>query len=155
MGQAADAAGASRLLSYADDMTGVRVTTELDEIDLDLVHRWLSEEAYWALGRSRELVERAARASLNFGALDAEGALVGYARVVTDAATFAWVRDVFVAPSARGAGVGTLLAETIAATVRPWGLKRTMLATADAHGVYAKVGFVPLPNPERMMILGG
>ncbi len=63
--------------------------------------------------------------------------------------------DVFVAPSARGAGVGTLLAETIAATVRPWGLKRTMLATADAHGVYAKVGFVPLPNPERMMVLGG
>jgi len=102
MGQAADAAGASWLLSYADDMTAVRVTTELDEIDLDLVHRWLSEEAYWALGRSRELVERAARASVNVGALDAEGRLVGSARVVTDRATFAWVCDVFVTPSARG-----------------------------------------------------
>ena len=155
MGQAADAAGASWLLSYADDTTAVRVTTELDEIDLDLVHRWLSEEAYWALGRSRELVERAARASVNVGALDAEGRLVGYARVVTDRATFAWVCDVFVTPSARGAGVGTLLAETIVDTVRTWGLKRTMLATADAHGVYEKVGFVPLPNPERIMVLGG
>lgn len=136
-------------------MTAVRVTTERDEIDLDVVHRWLSEDAYWALGRSRELVERAARASLNFGALDADGALVGYARVVTDRTTFAWVCDVFVAPSARGAGVGTLLAETIVETVRPWRLKRTMLATADAHGVYEKVGFVPLPNPEWMMVLGG
>ncbi|EXJ52584.1 acetyltransferase [Microbacterium sp. MRS-1] len=101
MGRTADAAGAPWLLS-CDDMTGVRVTTELDEIDLDLVHRWLSEEAYWALGRSRELVERAVRASLNIGALDADGILVGYARVVTDAATFAWVCDVFVTPSARG-----------------------------------------------------
>ncbi|WP_433719435.1 GNAT family N-acetyltransferase [Microbacterium laevaniformans] len=136
-------------------MTAVRVTTELDEIDLDVVHRWLSEEAYWALGRSREVVERAARASVNVGALDAEGRLVGYARVVTDRATFAWVCDVFVTASARGAGVGTLLAETIVDTVRTWGLKRTMLATADAHGVYEKVGFLPLPNPERMMVLGG
>lgn len=135
-------------------MTAVRVTTQLDEIDLDVVHRWLSEEAYWALGRSRELVERAARASVNVGALDAEGRLVGYARVVTDRATFAWVCDVFVTPSARGAGVGTLLAETIVDTVRTWGLKRTMLATADAHGVYEKVGFRPLPHPEQMMVLG-
>jgi len=135
-------------------MTAVRVTTELDEIDLDVVHRWLSQEAYWALGRSHELVERAARASLNFGALDAEGALLGYARVVTDEATFAWVCDVFVSSAARGAGVGTLLAETIVETVRPWGLKRTMLATADAHGVYEKVGFVPAPNPEWLMVLG-
>lgn len=136
-------------------MTAARVTTQLDEIDLDVVHRWLSEEAYWALGRSREVVERAARASVNVGALDAEGRLVGYARVVTDRATFAWVCDVFVTPSARGAGVGTLLAETIVDTVRTWGLKRTMLATADAHGVYEKVGFRPLPHPERMMVLGG
>lgn len=136
-------------------MTAARVTTQLDEIDLDVVHRWLSEEAYWALGRSREVVERAARASVNVAALDAEGRLVGYARVVTDRATFAWVCDVFVTPSARGAGVGTLLAETIVDTVRAWGLKRTMLATADAHGVYEKVGFRPLPHPERMMVLGG
>ncbi len=155
MEQTPDAAGPWWPLSYTDDMTGVRVTTELDEIDLDVVHRWLSEEAYWALGRSRDLVERAARASVNFGALDAEGRLIGYARVVTDAATFAWVCDVFVSPAARGVGVGTLLAETIAATARSWGLKRTMLATADAHGVYAKVGFVPLPDPDRMMVLGG
>lgn len=102
------------LPSYAGRMTTLRVTTELDQIDLDIVRRWLSEEACGALGRSNELVECAARASLNFGALDADGMLVGYARVVTDAATFAWVCDVFVTPSARGEGVGTLLAETIA-----------------------------------------
>ena len=80
--------------TIVDRVTSIRVTTDPAEIDLDIVHRWLSQDAYWAIGRSRETVERAARGSLNFGALDADGTLVGYARVVTDHVTFAWLCDV-------------------------------------------------------------
>jgi N-acetylglutamate synthase-like GNAT family acetyltransferase len=131
----------------------VRVTTDLDDIDLDVVHRWLSEEAYWALGRSRDVVEPAARASVNFGALDADGRLVGYARVVTDQVTFAWLCDVFVDPAARGLGAGKALAGAVVATVRPMGLKRVMLATADAHELYRRFGFEGVTDPEKLMIL--
>ena len=131
----------------------VRVTTDLDDIDLDVVHRWLSEEAYWALGRSREVVEAAARASVNFGALDADGRLVGYARVVTDQVTFAWLCDVFVDPAARGLGAGKALAGAVVAAVRPMGLKRVMLATADAHALYRRFGFEGVTDPEKLMIL--
>ena len=132
----------------------VRVTTDLEDIDLDVVHRWLSEEAYWALGRSREVVEAAARASVNFGALDAAGRLVGYARVVTDQVTFAWLCDVFVDPAARGLGAGKALAGAVVAAVRPLGLKRVMLATADAHELYRRFGFEGVTDPEKLMILG-
>jgi N-acetylglutamate synthase-like GNAT family acetyltransferase len=131
--------------------TRVKVTTDLAEIDLDTVHRWLSEDAYWALGRSREVVGRAAQGSVNFGALDDDGTLVGYARVVTDHATFAWVCDVYVEPTARGRGVGQELAGTVVTTLEPLGLKRILLVTADAHGLYAKFGFELYPTPERLM----
>lgn len=129
------------------------VTTDPDEIDFDLVHRWLSEDAFWAIGRSRDTVDQAARASLNFGALDADGTLVGYARVVTDQATFAWVCDVYVTPAARGLGIGLLLSEAIVATLRPLKLKRVLLATVDTHGLYEKVGFEGYPHPEGLMQL--
>jgi N-acetylglutamate synthase-like GNAT family acetyltransferase len=129
------------------------VTTDLDDIDLDVVHRWLSEEAYWALGRSREVVEAAARASVNFGALDADGRLVGYARVVTDQVSFAWLCDVFVDPAARGVGAGKALAGAVVAAVRPMGLQRVMLATADAHELYRRFGFEGVTDPEKLMTL--
>ena len=135
-------------------MTALRVTTDVDDIDLDIVHRWLSEEAYWALGRSREVVEAAARGSMNFGALDANGRLVGYARVVTDRVTFAWLCDVFVDPAARGLGAGKALAAAVVAAVRPLGLKRVMLATSDAHELYRRFGFESVTDPEKLMILG-
>ena len=130
------------------------MTTDPTEIDFGVVHRWLSEDAYWAKGRSREAVEQAARGSLNFGALDADGTLIGYARVVTDHVTFAWLRDVYVVPAARGLGVGLLLAERVVATLRPLNLKRVLLTTLDAHGLYERVGFESFPNPEKLMQLG-
>lgn len=134
-------------------MTSLRVTTDPAEIDFGVVHRWLSEDAFWALGRGRETVDRAAHGSLNFGVLDADDELVGYARVVTDHATFAWVCDVYVDPRVRGRGIGLLLAESVVATLRPMQLKRVLLSTLDAHGLYEKVGFVKLPNPEKLMHL--
>ena len=129
------------------------VDTDLARIDLGTVHRWLSTDAYWAMGRSRETVQRAAEGSLNFGVFDDRGALCAYARVVTDRATFAWLCDVYVDRARRGQGVGHLLATTVVDTLAPMGLKRVMLATHDAHAVYERVGFVPVPAPQELMLL--
>jgi N-acetylglutamate synthase-like GNAT family acetyltransferase len=130
------------------------IDSELTRMDLDRVHRWLSTDAYWALGRTRETVDAAARHSLNFGIFTSDGSQVAYARVVTDHATFAWLCDVYVDPDHRGRGLGNRLVETVVAGLRPMRLKRVLLATNDAHDVYARVGFAPMPHPERFMSLG-
>jgi len=91
--------------------------------------------------------------SLNFGVLDEAGGLRGYARVVTDQATFAWVCDVYIDPETRGKGLGVMLAGAIVNHLRPLQLKRVVLSTLDAHGVYEKAGFVALPEPHKWMLL--
>ncbi|MER6447530.1 GNAT family N-acetyltransferase [Streptomyces venezuelae] len=134
---------------------GYDISTDVDRLDRALVHRWLSQDAYWALGRSREKQDTAIDFSLNFGVYDSTtGAQVGYARVVTDRATFAWLCDVFIAPDSRGKGLGHALAGAVCAHLAPFGLRRTALATADAHAIYAKEGFVRLEQPENWMVLG-
>ncbi|GAA2489243.1 GNAT family N-acetyltransferase [Streptomyces sp. NPDC059506] len=131
------------------------ISTDPARLDLPRVHQWLSTDAYWAIGRPLEKVRRAAEGSLNFGAYDpATGEQVAYARVVTDRATFAWLCDVYVARPARGLGLGTRLVEAVRDHLLPMGLRRVTLATADAHGVYAKVGFAPLEDPSMWMVLG-
>ncbi|MEV6972590.1 GNAT family N-acetyltransferase [Kitasatospora sp. NPDC093806] len=134
---------------------GYEISTDPARLDAALIHQWLAEDAYWARGRSREKQDRAIACSLNFGVYDeASGAQVGYARVVTDESTFAWLCDVYIAPVARAKGLGTALAGAVRDHLAPFGLRRVMLATADAHGVYAKVGFDPLATPEKWMVLG-
>jgi GNAT superfamily N-acetyltransferase len=134
---------------------GYEISADPARIDAALVHGWLSQDSYWAKGRSREKHDAAMAGSLNFGVYDAaSGAQCAYARVVTDRATFAWLCDVYVAPDARGKGLGTALVTAIRAHLTPYGLRRIMLATADAHGVYAKVGFTPLADPGMWMLLG-
>ena len=116
------------------------------------VHHWLSEQAYWALGRARDVQDAAIDASRNFAVIDtATGAQVAYARVVTDGVTFAWLCDVFVDPEVRGEGVGIGLIEGVVMALEPLGLRRILLATADAHGLYEKFGFAALVQPERWM----
>ncbi|MGD3112848.1 GNAT family N-acetyltransferase [Streptomyces sp. YGL11-2] len=132
---------------------GYELSMDPDRLDVALVHRWLSTEAFWALGRSRETVEQSIRGSVNFGIYDTAGCQVAYARVVTDRATFAWLCDVYVAPAHRGKGLGTRLAGAVRDHLAPYKLKRVLLATRDAHEVYVKVGFVPVPDPENLMIL--
>ncbi|MFJ9517278.1 GNAT family N-acetyltransferase [Kitasatospora sp. NPDC101801] len=135
---------------------GFEISTDPARLDAALIHRWLSEDAYWALGRTREKQDRAIAGSLNFGAYDsATGAQLGYARVITDLADFAWLCDVYVAPTARGRGLGTALAGAVRDHLAPYGLRRILLATGDAHQVYARVGFEPLADPEKWMILPG
>lgn len=129
-----------------------RFSDSTAELDRDAVHAWLSEQSYWAEGRSRELQDRAIDGSRNFGVYDTEtGEQVAYARVVTDAATFAWLCDVFVSDEVRGRGVGVGLIAGVCAWLDTLALKRTMLATRDAHGLYAKFGFEAVANPEMWM----
>ncbi|AZP16514.1 GNAT family N-acetyltransferase [Streptomyces aquilus] len=136
----------------SDLATGYEISTDPDRIDAERVHRWLSEDAYWALGRSREKQDRAIAGSLNFGVYDtASGEQVAYARVITDRATFGWLCDVYVDPSVRGKGIGTSLVEAVREHLREDGLRRILLATHDAHGVYEKAGFAPLAQPDQWM----
>ncbi|MGI5453240.1 GNAT family N-acetyltransferase [Streptomyces sp. CA-249302] len=133
---------------------GYEISTDPERLDADRVHRWLSTDAYWATGRPREKQERAMAGSLNFGVYDTgSGEQVAYARVVTDHATFAWLCDVYVDPSVRGKSIGTALVGAVRDHLAPFGLRRIMLATADAHGVYAKLGFEPLADPGIWMAL--
>lgn len=123
-------------------------------LDVPRVHRWLSTDAYWALGRPLAKHEAAIAGSLNFGAYDEEtGEQHAYARVVTDLATFAWLCDVYVDPAARGKGLGTALVTAVRDHLEPAGVRRVLLATHDAHGVYAKIGFEPLADPSLWMAL--
>ena len=132
---------------------GIHFSSDPAELDRACVHRWLSEHAYWALGRAQEVQDAAIDGSRNYGAYDATtGEQVGYARVVTDGATFAWLCDVIVDPGARGRGVGVGLVGFVIADLEPLGLKRIALATGDAHGLYERFGFTPLPKPEQWML---
>ncbi|PZG10071.1 GNAT family N-acetyltransferase [Micromonospora craterilacus] len=130
---------------------GYRISTDPDLIDLDLVHGWLSTDAYWALGRDRETVLRAFAGSIGFGVYrPADGRQVAVARVVTDRTTFAWLCDVYVDRAERGRGLGTWLAGTVRDHIATLGVRRIVLATDDAHEVYAKVGFAPV-RADRWM----
>jgi GNAT superfamily N-acetyltransferase len=133
---------------------GYEISTDPARLDVPLVHTWLSTDAYWAIGRTRERQDAAIAGSLNFGVYDtASGAQVAYARVITDHATFAWLCDVYVDPSTRGRGVGSALVTAVRDHPTLGGVRRMLLATRDAHEVYARVGFEPLPHPEMWMIL--
>ncbi|MFJ3767855.1 GNAT family N-acetyltransferase [Streptomyces sp. NPDC090082] len=131
------------------------ISADPARIDAARVHHWLSTDSYWALGRPREKQDSAIAGSLNLGAYHRKtGEISAYARVVTDYATFAWLCDVYVDRPARGTGLGTALVTAVRDHLAPYGLRRVLLATADAHGVYEKVGFTPLRNPDKWMALG-
>ncbi|MES4903837.1 MULTISPECIES: GNAT family N-acetyltransferase [unclassified Streptomyces] len=133
---------------------GYEISTDPSRLDAARIHHWLSTDAYWALGRSRDKQDRAIAGSLNFGVYEtASGAQVAYARVITDHTTFAWLCDVYVDRSARGTGLGTALVTAVRDHLAPLGLRRMLLATHDAHGVYEKIGFSLLEDPEHWMSL--
>lgn len=119
-------------------------------MDLDVIHGYLVQ-SYWARGIPRDLVARAIAGSLPVGAFTRDGAQVGFARVITDTATFAYLADVFVLESHREKGLGRWLVESILAHPGLGGLRRWMLATQDAHELYRSYGFRPLANPDRFM----
>jgi len=131
------------------------ISTDPARLDMDVTHKFLSEEAYWSPGVPREVVERAVANAIPFGVykVTASGSTqAGFARVVSDRATFAWICDVFVLPEHRGQGLGKWLMECMTAHPELQGLRRWMLATRDAHDLYAQYGFTPLEDPSRFMI---
>lgn len=130
-------------------MDGYEISTDPSRLDLDAIHAFL-RTAYWSPGVERAVVERAIAHSIPFGLYAPDGAQAGFARVVTDRATFAYLADVFVLPAHRGHGLGGWLVETVLAHPDVQGVRRFHLATADAHGLYARFGFVP-SDPARMM----
>lgn len=125
------------------------VSTDLRRLDLGAVHDFL-QGSYWARGVPLEVVERSVENSLCFG-LYCGDEQAGFARVVTDRATFAYLADVFVVGHHRGRGLGRWLVEVVLSHPELGGLRRWMLSTADAHGLYRGYGFRELGNPERLM----
>jgi ribosomal protein S18 acetylase RimI-like enzyme len=155
------------------------ISTDRSRLDVELIHDFISNQSYWGKGRPLEVVQRALDNSLNFGLYNTsptirEGSAfslsigsaseplltrgllldsqqVGFARVVTDYSTFAWVADVFVLPEHRGRGLSKWLMEAMLSHPRLQGFRRWVLATKDAHALYARFGFIPMHRPERWM----
>lgn len=128
---------------------GYRISSESTAMDVDAIHAYLTR-SYWAEGIPRALVERSIRGSLCFG-LFSEREQIGFARVITDRATFAYLCDVYVLEAHRGRGLSKWLMEVVLAHPDLQGLRRFLLATRDAHDLYRRYGFAPTARPERFM----
>ncbi|MBX3317336.1 MAG: GNAT family N-acetyltransferase [Phycisphaeraceae bacterium] len=140
-------------VNYAVRRDGFLISSDPALLDLDVVHGFLST-CYWSPGIPRATIERALAHSLSFGLYETSGATpgqIGFARVITDRATFAYLCDVFVLDAARGRGLGTWLIESVLAHPDLHGLRRFCLLTRDAHTLYARFGFKPMPDPSRYM----
>lgn len=125
------------------------ISTKKSRLDMDVIHRFLSK-SYWAEGIPREVVEQSIERSLPFGIYKGEQQ-VGFARVITDYATFAYLGDVFVLEDHRGLGLSKWLMQAVVEHPALQGLRRWMLLTRDAHDLYRKVGFTAPASPERYM----
>lgn len=126
------------------------ISTDKSRLDVPLIHQFLSQESYWAQHVPLEIVQRSIDNSLCFGVYHDEKQ-VGFARVITDQATFAYLSDVFVVPGYRGQGISKQLVETISQWPTLQGLRRWVLATRDAHTLYEPFGFTALNHPEWFM----
>ncbi|MCB8823396.1 GNAT family N-acetyltransferase [Microvirga rosea] len=128
------------------------ISNDLSPDETDRVFEWLSTDSYWAKDLPRPIFDRSLAHSLCFALRDEKAELRGFARVVTDRATFAYLSDVFVDPSIRGQGGGKAMIQAVMDHAELQQLRRWMLMTRDAHGLYAAFGFEPPANPERMMV---
>ena len=126
------------------------ISTDPALLNLDVIHTYLNERSYWATGRSREVIQRSIQHSVAFG-IYKDKQQIGFARVITDYATFAWIADVFVLEDFRGRGLSKWLMQVIIDHPELQGFRRWVLATKDAQELYRKYGFVELLHPERWM----
>ncbi len=133
---------------------GFTISTDPGLLDVDMIHRYLSEQSYWAHGRSREIIERSIRFSFCFGlyaANDHPPPQIGFARVVSDHATFAYLADVFILPDYQGQGLGRWLVETMLNHPEMKTVRRWILYTSTAHDLYRRFGFEAERDPESHM----
>ena len=131
-------------------MKGFNIRTNIDDMDFDTVYQFLSQ-SYWAKGIPRTTLRKAMMNSFCFGVFDEQKKQVGFARLITDKATFAYLADVFILESHRGMGLSKWLVEIIVKHPELQGLRRMVLATKDAHGLYSQYGFKSIENPEMLM----
>ena len=136
--------------TYETNENGLVISDNKSRLDHALIFDFLRQHSYWAQEITREILDRSIENSLCFGAY-LDGRQIGFARVVTDYATFAWLADVFVVEEQRGKGFSKRLVAAVLAHPRLQGLRRFQLGTRDAHGLYARFGFKPLAFPERFM----
>jgi N-acetylglutamate synthase-like GNAT family acetyltransferase len=132
------------------NVAGYEVSTDTERLDREVIYRFLAEESYWCPGIPREVVEKSIDNSLCFGIYQ-EGKQVGFARIVTDKATFALVADVFVLEPHRGKGLSKWLMHEVVHHPDLQGLRRLLLLTSDAHSLYAQFGFTEIGNAWRFM----
>ena len=128
---------------------GFTISTEKEKLDIDLIHSFLTR-SYWAEGISKEIISRSVEGALCFGVFENDKQ-VGFARMITDRATFAYLADVFIIEEYRGRGLSKWLMEVIMSHPDLQGLRRMVLVTRDAHELYKKFGFTPLNNVDRWM----
>ena len=138
-------------MSYEVEKEGAVASDDQSRIDFEILHGFLTE-TYWARGIPRSIVEKSVRNSLSMG-LYVDGQMIGFARAVTDYTTFAYLEDVFVLDNWRGKGLGVWIAQSLIEHPALQSIKLWMLGTKDAHGVYEKLGFGPLEDPSRIMII--
>ncbi len=134
---------------------GFTISTDRADLDLDVIWRYLHNESYWAKGLPRDLFERSVDRSLSFGLFEGEpgtGAQIGFSRVVTDEATFAWLCDVFVLPAYRGRGLAAWMMDVVKGHPDLQVQRSFTLATRDAHGLYARFGWEPVEAGRFMRI---
>jgi len=130
------------------------VSTDKSKLQIDVVHDYLANHSYWAKGIPVEIVERSIANSIVFGVYAKENEIlkqVGFCRITSDLATFAYLADVFILDEYRGHGLSKFLMEAVKQHPDLQGLRRWVLATLDAHGLYTQYGFVPLEKPENFM----
>ena len=137
-------------MSYTVEKNNYFISTDKSKIDIEYVHGFLSQ-SYWSPGVPIKVVKKAMKGSLCFGVYY-QDKQIGYARIVTDRATFAYLADVFIDENYRGKGLGKWLVEAILAHPHLRGLRRILLAIKDAHKLYEQCGFTSVSNPERYMV---
>ncbi|MBD55699.1 GNAT family N-acetyltransferase [uncultured Pseudoalteromonas sp.] len=131
-------------------MQGYRISTDKTDLDFEVIYGFISK-SYWASGIPKHTLEKAIANSFCFGVYDIQDSQIGFARLITDKATFAYLADVFIVESHRGKGLSKWLVESIVSHPELQGLRRMVLATRDAHGLYTQYGFLPIENPEMFM----
>ncbi len=145
------------LISMPEDfyLEGYRFSFNKQEIPKEAVHRYLSGESYWAKDIPMELVERSIENSICLGIYDKDGSLAGFGRMITDQAVFAYLADIFVLEVHRRKGLSKIMVQAFCDLAEQFQVRRTMLATLDAQGLYAQFNFEQLANPERFMSRSG
>lgn len=147
-------AGATNFAIQTYQRDNYLISTDVDKLDINLIYTYLAEESYWAAGISHEKVARFVRYSLCFGLYDQQeigDRQIGFARIVTDYTTFAYLADVFILATYRGRGLGKWLIASVLSHPDVQGLRRWSLRTADAHSLYTRFGFKPYDNPANQL----